>query len=162
MKGLQSCTTSLSELFPIGSIYISTSTTNPSTIFGGSWEQIKDKFLLCSGSTYSNGSTGGASSHYHTTGNCTLTVNQIPSHTHTLVRQQWYSADTTVSASTGSIYSWKGGTGEGGSTSYSWRRPDGAYDLGNTGGGGAHNHGNTGSTSNIPPYIAVVVWKRVE
>ena len=38
MKGLTTCTTSLQELFPIGSIYISTSTANPSTIFGGTWE----------------------------------------------------------------------------------------------------------------------------
>lgn len=160
MKGLTTCTTSLQELFPIGSIYISTSTANPSTIFGGTWEQIKDKFLLCSGSTYSNGSTGGSINHAHTTGNHTLTTNQIPSHTHTLVRQQWYSADSIATASTGSIFSWKSGTGEGGSTSYSYRSSSNS-DIGYTGGGGAHNHGNTGSTSNIPPYLAVVVWKRV-
>lgn len=160
MKGLSTITTSLQNLFPIGSIYISTSTTNPSSIFGGTWEQIKDKFLLCSGSTYGNGTTGGSTTHVHSTANHTLTTSEIPSHNHTLVRQQWYSADTVSSANTGSIYSWKSGTGEGGSTSYSWTSSSGS-DIGYTGGGGAHNHGNTGSTSNIPPYLAVVVWKRI-
>jgi hypothetical protein len=28
------------------------------------------------------------------------------------------------------------------------------------GGGAAHNHGNTGSTSNLPPYKVVYAWER--
>lgn len=48
---------------PIGSVYISVSSTNPSTYFGGTWEQIKDKFLLCCGNTYTAGSTGGEATH---------------------------------------------------------------------------------------------------
>lgn len=45
--------------FPVGSIYISTISTNPSTYFGGKWEQIKDRFLLSAGNTYKAGNTGG-------------------------------------------------------------------------------------------------------
>ena len=48
------------DIYPIGSIYISTSPTNPSTLFGGTWTQIEDRFLLSAGSTYSAGSTGGS------------------------------------------------------------------------------------------------------
>ena len=62
--------------FPIGYIYLSVSNVNPSTYFGGTWEQIKDVFLLSAGTTYAAGSTGGTST-------VTLTTNQIPSHTHT-------------------------------------------------------------------------------
>ena len=63
--------------FPIGYIYLSVSNVNPSTYFGGTWEQIKDVFLLSAGTTYTAGNTGGAST-------VTLTTSQIPSHTHGL------------------------------------------------------------------------------
>ena len=65
-----------SAVYPVGSIYLSINSTNPSTLFGGTWEQIKDKFLLACGDTYTNGSTGGEATH-------TLTTNEIPSHSHT-------------------------------------------------------------------------------
>ena len=74
--------------FPVGSIYISVTNTNPSTIFGGTWERIQGKFLIgADDSTYKLGATGGSSSHTHTnssTGSTTLTANQIPSHTHSV------------------------------------------------------------------------------
>lgn len=35
------------------------------------------------------------------------------------------------------------------------------YPLTVRGGGSSHNHGNTTSTSTLPPYLAVTVWKRV-
>ena len=68
--------------FPVGAIYMSVDSRNPSQIFGGTWEQIKDKFLLCAGTTYKPGTSGGSANHSHTTGNCTLTSNQMPSHSH--------------------------------------------------------------------------------
>ncbi len=47
------------DLYPIGSIYMSVNNTNPSTLFGGTWEQIKDTFLLACGNKYNNGDRGG-------------------------------------------------------------------------------------------------------
>lgn len=44
--------------YPIGSIYMSIDATNPSTYFGGTWEQIRDRFLLGCGNKAS-GITGG-------------------------------------------------------------------------------------------------------
>lgn len=55
----------LDLLYPVGSIYISTASASPASFLGGTWTQIKDKFLLASGDTYSPGSTGGASTHKH-------------------------------------------------------------------------------------------------
>ena len=51
--------------YPVGSVYISFVNTNPSTYFGGTWEQIKDRFLIGAGNKYSPGSTGGSETHSH-------------------------------------------------------------------------------------------------
>ena len=65
----------LLDFYPVGSIYMSVNNTSPARLFGGSWEQIKDVFLLAAGDTYSAGSTGGEATH-------TLTVDEMPSHNH--------------------------------------------------------------------------------
>ena len=44
---------------PIGSYYWSANETDPSELFGGTWERIKDRFILAAGDTYSAGSIGG-------------------------------------------------------------------------------------------------------
>lgn len=63
---------SLLDLFhPVGSIYTSTVSTDPGDLFGGTWEQIKDVFLLAAGDTYDAGDTGG-------TAEVTLTSTQLP------------------------------------------------------------------------------------
>lgn len=51
--------TTLNIFYPIGSIYLSVNNTNPSNLFGGVWEQIKDVFLLGCGDKYSIGEIGG-------------------------------------------------------------------------------------------------------
>ena len=62
---------------PVGSLYWSSKPTNPAELFGGTWTQIKDKFILAAGDTYSNGATGGNAS-------TTLITENLPSHTHGL------------------------------------------------------------------------------
>jgi hypothetical protein len=61
----------------VGAIYKSTVATSPATLFGGTWEQIKDSFLLSAGDTYTAGDTGGSAT-------ATLAVENLPRHTHTL------------------------------------------------------------------------------
>lgn len=124
-------------IYPVGSIYMSVNSTSPATLFGGTWVQLKDRFLLGAGDTYSNGGTGGEATH-------TLTTSEMPSHTHDV-------EDTTGQAKS-EAYN--------GSGSRSWE----LLDIGNangtnralraraTGGGQAHN--------NMPPYLAVYMWKR--
>ena len=115
--------------YPVGSIYLSVSGASPSTLFGGTWERIQDRFLLCAGTTYAAGSTGGEASHK-------LTVGEMPSHSHGIE----------VKYLNNSQYS-----GYVGSDDYQSR-----YGFTSTtmaaGGGAAHN--------NMPPYLAVYVWKR--
>lgn len=66
-----------SAIYPVGSIYMSVSSTNPSILFGGTWEQLKDRFLLGCGDTYQNATTGGEAIH-------ALTINELPAHTHNM------------------------------------------------------------------------------
>lgn len=64
-------------VYPVGAIYISTSNVSPTTLFGGTWQQIQDTFLLAAGTTYSAGNTGGSATH-------TLTIAELAAHTHSI------------------------------------------------------------------------------
>lgn len=44
--------------WPIGSIYMSVSSTSPASLFGGTWERISDCFLLGASSSFPAGATG--------------------------------------------------------------------------------------------------------
>lgn len=195
---------------PIGSLYWSEKNTNSSTIYPGTtWVQVTDTWIVAAGSTYTAGKSYGAASHTHTsaahthtvnghthtsaahthtvnghthsTGNHTLTIDEIPNHAHWGIfgdngaeRRAGYGTGT---AHTGTINEM---------TDVAWE----SLHTGSTGGGGTHNHGNTGSTSlttnsttpgatgstslttnsttpgntgsssNIPPSIAMYCWKR--
>jgi hypothetical protein len=69
----------LNLIYPIGSIYMSVQDVSPATFIGGTWERLKDRFLLGYGDTYAAGDTGGEATHV-------LTINEMPSHTHKLDR----------------------------------------------------------------------------
>lgn len=69
-------------LLPVGSTYVTPTNTNPNTILGfGTWERFKGLIALGVDEDDTNmntiGKTGGEKEH-------TLTVNEMPSHTHTL------------------------------------------------------------------------------
>lgn len=119
-------------IYPVGSVYISVNSTSPQTLFGGTWSQLKDRFLLGAGSTYSNGKTGGAATH-------TLTVDQIPSHRHTVHGR------IDRNQGSGTVFREPYGYDESGGT-------DNNIDTYATGGGKEHN--------NMPPYLVVYMWKR--
>ena len=64
---------------PVGSLYWTSSSENPAITFGGgTWTQIKDRFVIAAGDTYDEvDATGGSAT-------VTLGITQIPAHTHGL------------------------------------------------------------------------------
>lgn len=137
-------------IYPVGSIYMSVNDVDPSELFGGTWQQIKDKFLLACGDTYDNGTTGGAASRSYTpagtVGSHVLTVNEMPNHNHQLTGVKGSIKGTVSGAETDSILV---GTETQGTNL--------------VGGGEGHNHTFTGTAETIntmPPYLAVNVWVR--
>lgn len=131
----------IDKIYPVGSIYLAMNTTNPSLLFGGTWERIKDRFLLGCGDSYTSiGTYGGEESH-------TLTVDEIPSHQHdsqnyfTGEPQESYRSDTDKYFTPMAVKSGGGGTEA---------TLKGA--VMSTGGNKPHN--------NMPPYVTCYIWQR--
>jgi hypothetical protein len=136
-------------IYPVGSIYMSVNSTSPRTLFGGTWEQIEDRFLLAAGSSYTAGDTGGSAT-------VTLTEEQIPAHKHeqNSVVTGTYSGWTettlekysTFVPSTSDFY-----TNEELKTRVAWVTANTSTRT--AGGDKSHN--------NMPPYLVVFIWKRI-
>jgi len=126
--------TTASWEFPVGSILITVDNNNPETWLGyGSWQQFaKGRCLVGQDSTQAEFAvslqTGGAKTH-------TLTISEIPAHTHTIARGQ-----TQVQSGTGQSGVWQGTYG-------------GVVTSSSAGGGQPHN--------NLQPYIVVYFWRRI-
>lgn len=139
--------------YPVGSIYLSVNSTDPSTYFGGTWVRLTDTFLLCAGTTYAAGTTGGSATH-------TLTTAEMPSHTHSISSSGGHNHNAnfkehripTSNYSGSSDYARKSGASKDSTGQITISQGAHTHTPANTGGGGAHN--------NMPPYLAVYAWKR--
>lgn len=137
----------LDNVYPIGSIYMNVNSTNPGTLFGGTWEQIQGRFLLGMSSSYPAGSQGGEASH-------TLTTDEMPSHAHNPANEAGYYGFITNSKKAFTIGDMGSQSGSGRYYPYA----SAAFDIsrntltGTTGGGKSHN--------NMPPYLSIYIWKR--
>lgn len=131
----------VNDIYRVGTIYMSTSPTSPGLLFGGGWEQLKDRFLLGAGTSYTVNSTGGSAT-------VTLTVDQIPSHKHT-IKEKWQ--DNAAVHNHGSMegYVAQGSNYNEGGTGFT----NDSNAILETGGGQSH--------SNMPPYRVVYMWRRV-
>ena len=121
-------------MYPVGSIYISTVSTSPATLFGGSWTQITNRFLYAVPSSLAAKELGGENSH-------TLTIDEMPAHTHPVKDR---------------VYNVQFGRNDGGNGS---RNPiggtglsHGVVEASSVGGGQAHN--------NMPQYFTCYAWYR--
>ncbi len=133
------------KIYPIGSVHITTNSVNPSNYFDGEWERIQDTFLLASGTTYENGTTGGSA-----TVTLTATQSGVPAHTHTYAH-----SDTTYKLNTTNR---KPGT----STAVAYGTSITAT-ANNTTKTSNNNTAQNASEAhnNMPPYLAVYMWERV-
>lgn len=121
---------------PVNSLYMSTSSTEPAALFGGTWERIEDVFILAAGDTYPAGSTGGEATHI-------LTLSELPS------------AELLITSPLGQTLAseYGGETGPLGGVSPNTGNPSYEYKANLNGENQPHN--------NMPPYLTVYVWKRI-
>lgn len=128
----------MDQIYPVGSIYMSVNSTSPSTLFGGTWERLKDTFLLAAGDAYSAGATGGEAAHL-------LTNDELPADMGSFSTINWNVA-------------WSSTTGIVSTTIISQDR---TLPTGNTTGINTYNLNGGGQPhNNMPPYLAVYMWKR--
>lgn len=151
----------MKKIYPVGSIYMSTVSTNPATLFGFStWEAMPAGHVLLAqgksswGTTYNAGSTGGEATHQLTVGeipnhNHTGSINTAGEHTHSLtLKALWGDGN-------GSGNGWAGDTRDGGSRTNTFSTVGNhthTVTINSTGSGQPHN--------NLQPYISVYMWKR--
>lgn len=133
----------IDAIYPVGSIYMSVNDVSPEMLFGGTWEQIEDKFLLASGMNYAAGATGGAASqtiaahkHLSPIGHRNAMKGIALSGKYGYVSSQSFTGEKAVVTSAKDTSSYSDVivpyTNEAGST----------------------------TVSTMPPYLAVFVWKR--
>lgn len=129
----------INSIYPIGSVYISLTETNPGTYLKGTWEQFGQGRTLIGVGTGNDG-TNTQEFEFNTTGGeykHKLVIDEIPSHAH-----RYYSPiiqEVTPSSNT---------------STYGNYNKDYKVDSDSVGGDGYHN--------NVQPYITVYFWKRVD
>ena len=150
-------------IYPIGSIYLSVSNTEPSILFGGTWERINGYYLYAGtgGNTAGSNTSDGPSTNI--TGSTAITIDQMPSHTHTQNPHNhvqnantWMNDpahfDTRPAGSSG----YYAGAGL---VNYSTASTTATNN--NTGGGQGHTHTLSSHKHNIEPLrYEVYMWKR--
>ena len=124
------------QMYPVGSLYFSTNSTSPATIYGGTWERYgKGRTLVSvneSDTDFTAGTTGGEKTHV-------LTVDEMPKHRHTVRK----------------FATMQGGGSWDGDKIGGAQRNDAV-----AGDGYTEYSGTSKAHNNMPPYIAVYLWRR--
>ena len=140
---------------PVGSLYWSTQSTDPASLFGGTWERVKDRFVLAAGDSYTVGATGGTASSSHT-------------HQYGMAIGAWWGCPTIYQGdsvkSTGAL--------EGSTTPTGWTSigsgtvhrnsilPAEQVEDNTTGIWKSTANTSAATVDNMPPYIVAYCWKR--
>ena len=138
----------LNVFFPVGSIKLTYTNSNPGSTMGGTWVLLgQNRYIVGAGSSYGGGATGGSSA----TGGTALTVAQMPSHTHTTGSNNGYLEQMMHIMST----AYGGANTKHADTSGDWIAfGNNLIKVNATGGGAAHTHSMT------PYYLALYIWRR--
>lgn len=157
--------------YKVGDIICTTSATDPSTYYGGTWAKIQDRFLIGAGNSYGAGGTGGGTS-------VTLSTSHMPSHSHGMpAHNHWFELTSGGGGwHTHGVYSHNGNTGSweflrpsGWTGGNGWRQVDATAEhthwiagwTGNNNGAGSTNAAGSGSAFSImPPWYGVYFWRR--
>lgn len=141
----------IDAMFPIGSVYITTTNTNPSTFLKGTWEQFGQGRTLIGEGTGNDGSTsmsftandtGGSYNHNHIYGVKVST---------------YYSSNVNIRLRKPDG-SWQDGTKD--VTEYAYFNNSIQTSNKNVNAPSYKNESNTSDSSSIQPYIIVYFWKR--
>lgn len=139
----------LDFFYPVNSVYISYSHTNPGTLFGGTWQRITNAFLWAAGASDSIGATGGEKTH-------TLTADELPKLSGGALFRDIDLGDSNLLLQTSGIFSKSTTAWEGTHAALTTEDKTSGYlrnRLGlDFGGDKAHN--------NMPPYVQVSIWRR--
>lgn len=150
---------------PVGSYYWSSESTNPGELFGGTWTQIKDKFIIAVGDEHNVGVSYGSNTknlthshesaaHMHSAGDLTACYDPINSYSNQLFRLNDIPGGFTLTGYIRQSNTWNEGGGAG---------SRGIVVVGNTGSTRPTNTGSSlSSTFDITPACeAAYCWKRI-
>lgn len=147
-------------IYPIGAIYISATLVNPGSLFGGTWVQIKDRFLLSAGDNHAAGAEGGKEQY---------TADDMPAHTHTRGTMNITGAIAPIGGSefkfgplSGCFYNNTdyGVYGQTGNVNHSDRFDGLNFDASRTWSGETSQSGLNETATITPPHLVVYMWKR--
>jgi len=131
----------LQKIYPVGGIYFSVNATDPNTVLGfGTWTAMQNSFLVGAGGTYTSLDTGGSADAV------------VVSHTHTASQSQHRHSFTAQQNIGG--YTDNGGAPDqrsaAANANTNYQTPAITVD----------SAGVSGTNANLPPYLAVHMWRR--
>lgn len=141
--------TIIDTIYPVGAYFWSSEDKDPTTFIGGTWEQVKDRFVLAAGDSYKAGATGGEATH-------TLSVDEMPSHKHNVnVRVKGYGKWPSYTSQDYGVMLDTNSDATGYHTrNYSAKSIEVTADANTGKNGGSQPH------NNMPPYIVAYCWHR--
>lgn len=125
-------------VYPVGSVYMSTNSISPATLFGGTWTKIEGRFLWATVNTPMR--TGGSGTHSHSAGSLVACYDPKNYYSNALFRVKNVNGGWTLSGYMSEGRGWNDGGGSAGR--------------------GIEVIGDTSSVETYPPYFEVYMWYR--